>query len=75
MTCSRRWGCSRDGRRRIPLGDTGGEAVDATRYSVSTDAAGAMRLTSDERDDLLIRVVTASAACPKLGHWRNPPKV
>lgn len=58
-----------------PPGDTGGEAVDATRYSVSTDAAGAMRLTSDERDDLLIRVVTASAACPKLGHWRNPPKV
>jgi len=35
----------------------GGEAIDASSYSVSTDAAGAMRLTSDERDDLLIRVV------------------
>lgn len=37
-----------------------GEVVDYARYSVSAESDGAMRLTSDDADDLIIRVVKES---------------
>jgi hypothetical protein len=32
-----------------------GEAIDASRYTATVEPDGAMRLTSDERDDLILR--------------------